>query len=186
MRLGDERLEPALLTHQQLTPHSETPALRTELAERHLLDAGQVGMGSCRHILHTLAAIDLNPGADSKATPMNEHKKTFLAERQLAAIKGFYIHLAVFVLVMAILVAINFATGPAWWVQWPFLGWGIGVLGHAFAVFGRSPAALARWEQRKIDDLKRRLEQEEAEAQGQTKAPGPIDKGRPSESRAAS
>ena len=117
---------------------------------------------------------------------MNENKKTYLAKRQLAAIEGFYIHLAVFVLVMAILLAVNIATGPAWWVQWPFLGWGIGVLGHAFAVFGHSPAALAGWEQRKMGDLKRRLDQEEGGVPGQTKPPGPINPDRPGENRASS
>ena len=117
---------------------------------------------------------------------MNEHKKTFLAKRQLAAIRGFYIHLAVFVLVMVMLIAINGATGPVWWAQWPFLGWGIGVLGHAVAVFGHSPAALAGWEQRKLDELKRRLEQAEGEVHGETKPPASINLDRPGESRAAS
>ncbi len=99
---------------------------------------------------------------------MNEHKKLYLAKRQVAAIKGFYIHLAVFVLVMALLLAINVATGDDWWVQWPFFGWGVGVIGHAIAVFGHSPGAVsqspgivARWEQRKIAELTRRLEEVE-------------------------
>ena len=71
-------------------------------------------------------------------------------------------------------------------MQWPFLGWGIGILGHAFAVFWRSPAALARWEQRKIDDVKRRLEKEEAAAPGAPETPDAIVVDRPGVGRPAS
>ena len=58
---------------------------------------------------------------------MNEQERLALAKRQVGAIKGFYIHLAVFVLVMAVLLAANASVGTRWWVQWPFFGWGIGV-----------------------------------------------------------
>ena len=83
------------------------------------------------------------------------------AKRQVENIKGFYIHLAVFVPVIALLFVINAATGPEWWAQWPFLGWGAGILGHAFAVFGGSPGIVARWEQQKIDAVKRSLDAKE-------------------------
>ena len=57
--------------------------------------------------------------------------------------KGFAIHLAVYVLVNALLVGINLATTPdRLWFAWPLLGWGIGLLAHAFAAFalaGRRP-----------------------------------------------
>jgi hypothetical protein len=51
------------------------------------------------------------------------------------ALKGFYIHAIVFACVMTGLVIINAATGGGWWVQWPLLGWGIGLAAHALAVF---------------------------------------------------
>ena len=38
---------------------------------------------------------------------MNEHEKTVKAAQQVAAITGFYIHLAVFVLVMVLLLVGN-------------------------------------------------------------------------------
>ena len=97
---------------------------------------------------------------------MNEQERLALAKRQVGAVKGFYIHFAVFVLVMAVLLAANASVGTRWWVQWPFLGWGIGVLGHAFAVFGQSPVAVSRWEAKKIDELKRRLDAAEPDAAG--------------------
>ena len=85
---------------------------------------------------------------------MNEHDKAVAAERQVEAITAFYIHLSVFLVVIGILVAVNFLTTSTWWVQWPFLGWGIGILAHAFAVFGRKPAFVTRWQLRKIRDIK--------------------------------
>ncbi len=102
---------------------------------------------------------------------MTEDEKLSLAKRQVAAIKGFYIHLAVFALVMAVLLAIDLGTGSGWWVQWPLLGWGVGVLGHAFGVFGHSPGALARWEQKKVAEIKRRLDEAEPDAVEPVKVP---------------
>jgi hypothetical protein len=88
---------------------------------------------------------------------LNEQEKLARAKRQVAAIKGFYIHLFVFVVVMTTLFAINLATTGIWWVQWPFFGWGIGVLAHAVAVFGRMPSVIQKWETRKIQELKDKM-----------------------------
>jgi fatty acid desaturase len=75
------------------------------------------------------------------------------ARRQVAAIKGFYIHLAVFVVVLAGLAGINAVSGGSWWVLWVLFGWGIGVAAHALAVFGRAPRAIGEWERKKLDQL---------------------------------
>jgi fatty acid desaturase len=75
------------------------------------------------------------------------------AQRRVAAIKGFYIHLFVFAAVLVGLFAINAASGGPWWVLWVLFGWGIGVAAHALAVFGRAPQAIANWEKRKLRQL---------------------------------
>ena len=49
---------------------------------------------------------------------------------------GFYIHLTVFIVVNAVLFIIDAMSGTGWWVPWPILGWGIGVIAHGLAVFG--------------------------------------------------
>jgi hypothetical protein len=72
------------------------------------------------------------------------------AKRRVAALKGFYTHLLVFVMVLLALAVINLATGRPWWVLWVLLGWGIGVFAHAVTVFGGSSRAIADWEERKI------------------------------------
>jgi hypothetical protein len=75
------------------------------------------------------------------------------ARRRVLKMKGFYIHLTIYVLVMILLVAINIATGPEWWVQWPFLGWGIGLAAHGLSVFGAVKWLGPEWEERKIKEL---------------------------------
>lgn len=81
-----------------------------------------------------------------------------LAKRRVEAIKGFYIHFGIFALVICGLLAINMSTGPDWWVQWPFLGWGAGVLAHGLGVFGGSHNLIANWEAKKIASEKSRLD----------------------------
>jgi fatty acid desaturase len=82
-----------------------------------------------------------------------DNAKLARARRRVAAIKGFYVHLLVFALVVAGLFAINAVSGGSWWVLWVLFGWGIGVVAHALAVFGRAPQAVADWEERKVRQL---------------------------------
>jgi 2TM domain len=80
-------------------------------------------------------------------------KERYLAAKaHVEAVKGFYIHLFIFSAVMIGLIAIDYRDGGSWWVEWPFLGWGLGILGHAYLVF--SPRALSTkgWEERKIKE----------------------------------
>jgi len=64
------------------------------------------------------------------------------ARERVEAKLGFYIHLAVYVIVGVLLVALDVSTSPGYtWAQWPLMGWGIGLLFHALGVFvfrGRS------------------------------------------------
>jgi hypothetical protein len=89
---------------------------------------------------------------------MDEREKIALAQRQVEAITGFYIHFVVFVLVMTLLLVINLKVlDEVWWVQWPLLGWGIGILAHALAVFGQQPRFITNLQLRKIKQLKDKM-----------------------------
>lgn len=67
---------------------------------------------------------------------MNDQHSRQAAEKRAAAKYGFYVHLAVYVLVNALLIGINLSTSPeSKWFIWPLGGWGIGVLFHALNVF---------------------------------------------------
>jgi 2TM domain-containing protein len=75
------------------------------------------------------------------------------ARRHVAALRGFYTHLTVFVLVNILLFAINILTSPhSLWFYWPLIGWGIGLLAHAFTVFGFGGRGWMGedWEERKV------------------------------------
>lgn len=85
---------------------------------------------------------------------LTEQEKIRRAAERADAEIGFMVHAVVYVLVIALLVFVNYRAGGAWWVQWPALGWGIGVIGHAVGVFGRMPQALVRWRLRRIDRLR--------------------------------
>ncbi len=86
---------------------------------------------------------------------MTEHEKTLRAAEKAEEILGFYVHAFIFAIVCTALTAVNyFVTDDVWWVQWVFLGWGIGVLAHLVGVFGRMPDYLDRWKAAKIRELR--------------------------------
>jgi fatty acid desaturase len=82
--------------------------------------------------------------------PPPDEERLARAQRRLAARKGFYVHLFVFIMVLAGLAIVNLSTGGPWWVLWVLLGWGIGIVAHAMTVLGRSSQAIASWEERKL------------------------------------
>jgi hypothetical protein len=56
--------------------------------------------------------------------------------------QGFRTHLIVYAAVNAGLLVINLASASGdYWFQWPLIGWGIGILGHAFLVSRKTDAA---------------------------------------------
>ena len=75
-----------------------------------------------------------------------------LALARVRKIRGFYIHLAQYVVVITVLAVINLVTHPSkLWFFWPALGWGIGVLAHAAATFEFIPFFGAEWERKQVE-----------------------------------
>lgn len=81
---------------------------------------------------------------------MTSDPKYIEAKRYVEAVKSFYIHLCIFICVMTGLIAVNVLTKTEWWVQWPLLGWGLGLAGHAIGVFLPVRIFGREWEERKI------------------------------------
>ena len=88
--------------------------------------------------------------ADQSASQPTQEERIQRAKERVSEIKGFYIHFAIFVVVLSVLFIVDATTSGGWWVQWVFLGWGIGVLAHAAAIFGSTPNFVRRWEEHKV------------------------------------
>jgi hypothetical protein len=74
------------------------------------------------------------------------------AKEKVEAIKGFYIHLIVYVVVNLMLFVIDMVLSPdVTWFFWPLAGWGIAIVLHAVRVFAGTLGA--DWEEKKIADL---------------------------------
>ena len=83
---------------------------------------------------------------------MDEQARYEEAKKRVAEIKGFYQHLASYLVVNAALVIINLLTSPGYlWFVWPLGGWGIGLALHALSVFGGLWGK--SWEERKIKEF---------------------------------
>ena len=93
---------------------------------------------------------------------MEENKRYEEAKQKVEAIKGFYIHLIVYILVNAVMFIINITTSPHYyWFIWPLIGWGLGLLGHAMSVFGLGGFLGKEWEEKKIRQIVEKMEKEE-------------------------
>jgi hypothetical protein len=79
------------------------------------------------------------------------------AKRRVRVLKGFYIHLATYIGAIALLFFIDFLTGGGWWFYCPLLGWGIGIIAHAFTVFGIAGFLGSEWEEKKTRDLMNKM-----------------------------
>ena len=73
---------------------------------------------------------------------MENHEAYKRAKKRVEAKLGFYIHLAVYIVVNILLIIINLSTSTEYlWFKWPLIGWGIGVFFHGIGTFffsGRS------------------------------------------------
>jgi len=81
----------------------------------------------------------------------NENTSYFRAKERVEKIKGFYGNLASYCLIIPILIIINLTTNSNGfqWFWFPMLGWGLGVLFHAFETFGYGKS----WEEKKIQEI---------------------------------
>lgn len=77
------------------------------------------------------------------------------AKRKVDNLKGFYWNLFSYIVVVPILIYVNYLT--TWdeirWFWFPMAGWGMGILFHAFSVFGEDRFFGKNWEERKIKEM---------------------------------
>ncbi|MGK4475440.1 2TM domain-containing protein [Aeromonas molluscorum] len=111
--------------------------------------------------LKALAAVfelDISQLQESEMREANMESGTGVTREEREAmefvqgLKGFYGHLISYVLVISLLWVINLVTSPGHiWAWWPMLGWGIGLMAHAFNLFKLPKLLGPDWERRQIE-----------------------------------
>jgi len=93
-----------------------------------------------------------------KSLGNTETDKNFAhALKRIAQIKGFYQHLLAYCLYTPFTIFINYKTYWDYkWFWYSVIGWGIGLLIHAFIVFVYKGMWVKNWEARKIEALMRK------------------------------
>ncbi len=99
------------------------------------------------------------PDKTTEEIPMNQEQNNVdISEQEAEAlqyvkdIRGFYSHVIKYVIIMTILLVINLLTTPGkYWVIWPALGWGIGLIMHGTSVFEILNFFGPKWEKRQFD-----------------------------------
>ena len=80
----------------------------------------------------------------------NENTSYLRAKERVEKLKGFYGNLASYCVVIPILIIVNLNSPHDFqWFWFPMLGWGLGVLFHAFETFGYGKS----WEEKKIQEI---------------------------------
>jgi transcriptional regulator with XRE-family HTH domain len=109
--------------------------------------------------LKSLAAVfevdfsTLSPGETmtSSATDPSEREERE-AFRYVRKLRAFYLHVLQYIVVCSGLAVINFVFVPHYkWVYWVLLGWGMGLLGHAFSVFRPMWFLGPQWERAQVE-----------------------------------
>ncbi|OXA77763.1 histidine kinase [Flavobacterium frigidimaris] len=87
---------------------------------------------------------------ETNADYSDENKAYFRAKKRVEELKGFYGNIISYCCVIPFLIFINLRYSPGFqWFWFSALGWGFGVVMHAFKVFGYS----SDWEERKIREI---------------------------------
>ncbi len=86
-------------------------------------------------------------------TPESSSEKYDRAKKKVEKLKGFYIHLTIYLIFVVVFIYLNFISTRWPWAIFPIVGWGIGVLGHATDTFEYNILFGKEWEKRKIREF---------------------------------
>ena len=93
----------------------------------------------------------------AEETSLEEYKKAYREVVSEEEKRDFLVHLVVYVLVNAMLIAINFIYSPeAIWFFYPLIGWGIGISIHYLSG--------VRWIQKELEEKEAKAEYKAREA----------------------
>ena len=93
----------------------------------------------------------MSTAIDTLTSPGISHEE-MLAFNHVRKLKGFYIHLTQYLIIIPALFALNiWQTIGYFWAVYPALGWGLGLLLHALVVFERFSPFGADWEKKQVE-----------------------------------
>ncbi len=81
---------------------------------------------------------------------LHQEGRYLRAKERVQEEKSFYSNLTAYCLVIPMLGLVNFYTSGFYWVVFPALGWGLGLVLHAMKIFGFNLFLGRNWEERKI------------------------------------
>ena len=119
----------------------------------------EAGHPASTESLKSLAAVfevdfsTLNPEPSMNPTAVSSSEQQEAeAFRYVRKLRGFYFHLARYVVVVLALLAINLIFTPhRLWAVWVIAGWGLGILFHASRVFRPDWLLGPQWERRQVE-----------------------------------
>lgn len=131
---------------------AEVSGLSVRTVQR--LERGQPGSLESMNALAAVFEIDLDslkePAMDTPRSDLPADEALALAH--VRKVKGFYVHLSQYLIVIPMLAVLNLViSADYWWVVWPALGWGVGVLAHGLSVFAAVPFLNGDWERRQVE-----------------------------------
>lgn len=75
------------------------------------------------------------------------------AKKRVRRKRNFYSHVLMYIAISSFLTFINWYSSPNhWWVQWVWIGWGIGVFFQGLGLFRQNILFSDDWEERKIKE----------------------------------
>jgi len=92
----------------------------------------------------------------TQESKLNMEDSYIRARNHVEELKEFYYNIISYILVIPFLIFINYKT--YWDFQWfwfPIVGWGIGLLAHAYRVYVSNSFLGSNWEKRKIEQYMR-------------------------------
>lgn len=102
----------------------------------------------------------MEPANNYRSENFNRDERYEIAAKRVKRIKGFYVHLIVYILVNIFIIAGNFINNsnkdPFFWNWQTFstaLFWGIGLVAHGLSVFGKNLFFSSNWEEKKIQEF---------------------------------
>ena len=102
--------------------------------------------------LDRLKEPSMNATRPDNVRPDDVRPDEALALAHVRKVKGFYVHLTQYLIVISILAVVNLTSYPNYlWFVWPALGWGLGLLAHGATVFNVVPFLDGAWERRQVE-----------------------------------